>query len=195
MEYNSYNTKSESSLNFSLKYGLLLAATLFVIHIINYLTNFEFEFISYLNHIAIIAIIVLGAVTYKRNFLNGFISYGKALSITIMISISGLLVYSALLFLFLKFFDAVILDILQRKAMEKIIENPQISNAQLDQIESTMRFMFTPLLFSLSNFLSLVFYSTFYSLISSAFIKKKDSSFDANFKKYKNEYFDNNSSI
>jgi uncharacterized membrane protein len=195
MEHNSYNTKSENSLNFSLKYGLLLAATLFVIHIINYLTNFEFGFISYLNHIAIIAIIVLGAVTYKRNFLNGFISYGKALSITIMISISGLLVYSALLFLFLKFFDAVILDILQRKAMEKIIENPQISNAQLDQIESTMRFMFTPLLFSLSNFLSLVFYSTFYSLISSAFIKKKDSSFDANFKKYKNEYFDNNSSV
>lgn len=195
MEYNTYNTKSENILNFSLKYGILLAIALFIIHIINYITNFEVGFISYFNHIAIIAIITFGAILYKKTYLNGFISYSKSLSITVMISFSGIFIYSALLFLFLKFFDAVILDIIKRQAMEKIYENPQISNVQIESIDAAMKMMFTPLLFSLSNFVSLMFYSLFYSLISSAFIKKKDNTFDANFKKYKNEYFNNNTSV
>ncbi len=207
--------KSESVLNYSLKYGIVLAFILFVIHIVNYITHNEIRFINYLNYIAILVIIILAAVNYRNKYLYGFISYGKASVITIITSTSGILLYTVLLFLFLKFYDTVFLDVIQKQAIENLIKNPEINdlignydidinklldesdinNNQIRDIKNAMKIIYTPFLFSLTKFINLVLTSIFFSLIASAFIRKNDNSFDAKFKHYKNEYFNNNSSI
>jgi len=177
------SNKRESLSIYTFKYGLGLAAALFMIHIFGYINNFKFNFLELLNYGVIMAFIIHAVINYRRKFQNGFISYGKALGIAMLVLTFGAFVFSLVNYFFYAFFDREILSVLQRRFMEAFMENPAITNEQIDMLEKVIDFMFKPLMFSFITFFNLIFSGVFFALISSAFLKKTDNSFDATFNK------------
>ncbi len=97
--------KNYNSFKYSTKAVIILTIFLFIIYLINYLTDFQYyNFLNYFNYISIILILII-VTKFKNHFMNDFITYSKVFRLFIIISIIGNLLYLFLLYLSLKHFD------------------------------------------------------------------------------------------
>ena len=156
---------------------MIIAALL--LYILNVSTD---KVAQYSNMLLVITGIIIGILNYKKNS-KGIASYGQSLGTGVLIGLFASILVSIYTFIFYKFIDPGMIDVLLRKAEEQMLEkNPTLTDEQIDMAMGFTRKIMTPLGISISNIFGLTFISFIDSLIISFFTKKVDNSFESNFK-------------
>lgn len=153
-------------------YGLLTAVGLIALSLIIYFAGLmEVSWINYLSYLILLLGIVLGTKAYRDEFRGGFIPYGTALGFGVLTVFFAAVITAVYTYLF---YTVLAPDaLMQVKAMTErsIMEvNPQVSDQELDL---ALRFV-SPGFMAVMSVFSYVFFGFLLSLITSAFLKKKD---------------------
>jgi hypothetical protein len=170
--------KAKSATPNALTYGLITGAVMIVYSLILYLLNLHLnKYLGYVSFLLLIAGMSYGTIQFRDKVMNGFISYGKAYSSGFMIALFAGILGAIYAFIFYKFIapDVVreMLDMVRQKIMTR---SPEMTDDQIEQaMNMTAKFM-TPPLMSFFFLLYCVIIAAIAGLITSAFIKKEDTS-------------------
>lgn len=156
----------------ALQYGVITAVGLILLGLIQYLSNLEaMTWISYLGYVILLAGIVLGTIRFRNEQCDGFISYGRALGFGTLTAFFAALISGIFFFVFYKYIAPDALERLKDLAEITLLEaDPNVSDQQIQLVRQFVN----PLLMLFSSLLSYTFFGFIFSLIVSAFLKKKD---------------------
>ena len=176
-----YNPPQSSLLNNALRYGIYTGIAYVVVSLLFYSLGLSTKpWVGYSSYVVVIVGIVMGTLAYRDKHSNGFISYGRALASGVLISLFTGVIMGIYAYVFFGFFDpemmGKMLDIAAENMAKKGMTDEQIDAG----LKFTSRFM-TPPIIAATSVLSLAFWGTIFSLITSIFIKREDNSFDAAF--------------
>ncbi|MDR4989319.1 MAG: DUF4199 domain-containing protein [Bacteroidales bacterium] len=165
-------TKKSSLASSAFTYGLITAVGMIVLTLLMYVLNLmTVQWISYLAYVIILAGIIWGTLKFRDEDSGGFISYGKALGYGTLLSLFAALISGVFIFVFYQYIAPDAMEQLKAVAAENVLEaNPEITDQQLDMI---LRFT-SPIVISISSIFSTTFLGFVFSLVTSAFIKRKD---------------------
>jgi len=178
--------KPRSLFNNSLIYGLLTAAISIVFSVITYLLDVPMKSpVMYFNWVILLAGIIYGTLQYKNVSSGGYILFGKAFLSGFLIVLIASVVSSIYSFVFLTFIDPAYLERIIQQSLEQAEANMVKQGLTGDQMEPalamTRKFM-SPIIMSALTILISAFFGAILSLITAAFVKKEDKSFDGQFK-------------
>ncbi len=165
-------TKQSTLTSASFTYGLLTAIGLILITLFTYIFNLtEVRWISFLSYVLLLAGIIFGTIKFRDDDLGGFISYGRSFGFGTLVSLFASLISGLFVYVFYKFIAPDAFEQLRIIAEQNMIEaNPDITDQQLD---FALRMM-SPLMLFISSIFSITFIGAVFSLVTSAFLKKKD---------------------
>jgi hypothetical protein len=163
----------------NMNFGAITGFAIIIVTVLLYFLNISQNFaVSVIVYVIQIAAIVIGTRYLRDKILNGNITYGKALSSGTMISIFAAIIIAFYMFIFLKFIDPGELD----KIFSLMEDNLYKQGLPEDQIEMALdmsRKFTTPFTIAIGTVFSYGLWGFFFSLITSAFIRKKSNSYDA----------------
>ena len=146
--------------------GLIMLT--FIICLTGMITN---QYLNYLSYFVIIAGIVLGTKAYRDEFRGGFLNYSAALGFGTLTIFFASIIAGVFGFVFYSYLAPDALEQLKIAAEMRILEtNPNVSDQEL---ELALRFV-SPTLMLFTSIISYTFVGFLLSLITSAFLKKKD---------------------
>ncbi len=179
-------TKSRSLFNNALIYGLLTAGISIVFSILAYILDVPFKSpIMYFSFIILLAGIIYGTLQYRNTYLGGYISFGKAFLSGFIIVMVAAIVAALYSYVFLTFIDPAYLEKIIVQSMEeteaKMIEKGLSEDQMGPALEMTRKFM-SPAIMSVFSVLGSALFGAILSLLSAAFLKKEDKTFDGQFK-------------
>ncbi|HAH58624.1 MAG TPA: hypothetical protein DCL86_10790 [Bacteroidales bacterium] len=119
-------------------------------------------------------------MAYRDKHSQGFITYGRSLASGALISLVAGVVMAVYTYVFFKFFDPELINQMLDTAAQNLADRGMTED-QIDQAMSFSAKTMTPIGLAIISMLSLTFYGTIFSLITSIFTKKEDTSFDAAF--------------
>lgn len=169
---NNIEIKKKGMFSPALSYGVLIAVGLIILGLVIYIAGlYEYSWISYIGYVMLLAGIILGTINYRDEYAGGFISYGRALGFGTLVSFIAALVTGLFTYVFFQFIAPDALETLKELAEIRILRmDPNASDQQLDLAR---RFV-NPLLMFLSSLFSYTFMGFIFSLVTAAFLKKKD---------------------
>lgn len=176
--------------NATMTWGALTALCLVVFQLIMYFTNPVFFtnpqeitfFISIIPTILLIIGLTYGMKYFRDNHNNGFLKYGRGVGFAV---IMGLFIG-----FILGFFDYLLLYQIDKSLLDLRLSNiqyaleemfPNFTDEQIEQNMMMQKVMMKPMGLIFSGILNYAFYSTLFSLIIAAFLKRKDTSWNSNF--------------
>jgi hypothetical protein len=171
---------NKNASNYGAIAGLIISISYLIIYFMNKFIEY-LNFMSWFSYLIIIISIVLGILNYRNKVLNGYINYGKALGAGVLIGLYASIIVGFAFYIIYKS-DASLIDKLLEKAQEMLETNPKYSEDIIDKQMEIARKFTTPFILFLSSIFNMTFMSFIFSLIIAAFLKKKDTSFDSNFK-------------
>jgi len=179
-------TKPRTLFNNSLIFGLLTAAISIVFSVLTYILDIPTSSpVMYFSFIILLAGMIYGTLQYRNNYLGGYISFGKAFASGFLIVIISAVISSIYSYIFLVYFDPAYLDKIIEQALEKAETDMLAKGLTEEQMEPglaiTRKFM-SPVILSIMAILSSALVGGILALISAAFIKKEDKSFEGQFK-------------
>jgi len=179
-------TKPRSLFNNSLIYGLLTAAISIVFSVFTYLLEVPMKSpVMYFSLVILLAGLIYGTLQYRNTTLGGYISFGNAFLSGFIIVLVASIVSSIYSYIFLTFIDPSYLERIIQQSLEqteaKMIEKG-ISEEQMEPALAMTRKFMSPIMMSVMGILSSAFFGAILSLITAAFVKKEDKSFDGQFK-------------
>lgn len=130
--------------------------------------------------------VIFGAITGFGLVLLSLLFYAIDLNTASWVQYVSLLVLFAGIvlgiytFLFFQYFDPSQLEQIWKMAEDRMLDQG-LTDEQIDQAMGFSKMFMTPIAISISGLLSMVFWGTVFSLISSIFIKKVDDSFSGTF--------------
>lgn len=162
-----------------MNFGAIAGFAIIIVTVILYFLNIqENNFVAILIYIVLITVIIIGTKHFKNNVQNGNITYGRALGSGTLISLFASIIVAFYMFIFLKFVDTdameKIYSVIEEKMYTQGLPDDQIEMA----LEMTKKFT-TPFTIALGTVFSYTFWGFLFSLITSAFLKKKTNSYDA----------------
>ena len=173
------NTQKNTPLKNAMTYGLILGLALIIMHLVQYILDvYKPPFwVSLLNYVLIIGVLVYGTIRYRDDELEGYIPYGKAVGFGVLISLFASIVYGFYFFLLTTIFDPTYIDgvyvMLEELYLEQGMSEDQVEMA----IEMAKKFQ-NPTMLMISSVLGFVLMGTLFSLISSIFLKKEKPLFE-----------------
>lgn len=180
---NTIENKHEGMFKPALNYALIISVVLIIISLVFYLAGSPTSnAIGYIGYVVVIAGLAYAAIMYRNEVLGGYITYGKSLGFILVIGlITGVLlgIYN---FIFLSYIAPEVLDIMKEEITQKAYEtayqiNPNISDAELDNmIDLQLRFQNPPLL-AVFTIIGYTFQALIFGLIISIFVKRKNPDF------------------
>lgn len=175
MEESGFATK-KSRVTTALTHGLLVGFAIIVLFVVFYLLNDPAnQIINYLNFAIMLAGIIISTIVWRNEGLDGYITYGQAVGIGSLTMVFAALVNAIFLFLFLQFIAPDAKQMFMAAAEEQTLRRtPEISDDQLDAMLALTERMFTPVILGISTFFSVAGIGLIFSLITSAFLKKKN---------------------
>ncbi len=158
-----------------LNYGLIAAVILIVLDLVFYVLDLPREsYIRFVAYLVFIGGIIWAAKSYRDIHSDGMISLGKSFSIGFMTGLFAAFFVALYTFIFLKYFDPSVITEAMEMAEDRMLDNPSLSDEQIDQaLAMTKRFM-NPLMMALMGFIWNIVIVAVISLIASIFIKKED---------------------
>lgn len=167
--------KSTSTFKFALTYGLITGIATIVISLVYYVLDVPRESpIQYATYLVYIAGMVYGANVYKNEYGNGFLTYGKAFSISYLIAILAAIIGSIYAYVFIKYIDPSVIAQSMEAAEQRLIDQGNMSDAQIDDaLEISARFM-NPLMMSIMAFVWNAIVLAIIGLVTSIFVKKEE---------------------
>lgn len=176
---NSETIKNPGMARNALIHGLITGGLLILFYLLMYALGMLDQYVVQL----VIYFVLLaggmyyGTKTYRDRHLNGFMSYNTALGSTFMIALWSGILYSLFTFLFLRFFDPGLVDVMLEQAEERILKMmPEISDSDLQtQLDAQRRMMQSGMGY-LWSFIGNIVVSLILALIVSIFLKREDPS-------------------
>ncbi|MBE0641910.1 MAG: DUF4199 domain-containing protein [Bacteroidales bacterium] len=163
----------------TLVHGLITGGLLMLFYLLMYILNMLDQYVVQLvvYFILLAGGMYYGTKTYRERMLGGFMSYSKALGSTFMISFWAGALYTLFTFVFLKYFDPGLIDVMLQQAEERVLKMmPDISDDMLqDQLDTQRRMMESGLGYVWSFVGNLVI-SFILALLVSIFLKREDPS-------------------
>ena len=179
-------TKPRSLFNNALIYGLLTAVVSIVFSILAYILDIPYKSpIMYFSFIILLAGIIYGTLQFRNVYSAGYISFGKAFLSGFIIVMVAAVATSIFTYVFLTFIDPAYLEKIISQAMaeteSKMLEKG-LSDEQMEPALAMTRKFMSPGIMSLFSILGNAIFGAILALISAAFLKKEDKSFDGQFK-------------
>lgn len=176
-----YNKPQSSLFSNALRYGIYTGIAYVVVSLLFYSLDLSDKpWVGYSSFVILIVGIVLGTLAYRDKHSGGFISYGRALASGVLISLVTGVIMGIYSYFFFGFFDPEMME----KMLDMSAENMAKKGMTDEQIDAGLKFtskFMTPPIIAATSLLSLTFWGTIFSLITSIFIKREDNSFDAAF--------------
>ncbi|MDP4265907.1 MAG: DUF4199 domain-containing protein [Bacteroidota bacterium] len=169
--------------NSSIYGGIAGGITTFVI-LISYISNFLVNhqiIVNIVTNIILIVCIIIGTMNYRNKILGGYISYGKALVNGTLIGFFNSIISIFVLFTLYKI-DPNLIERLLDKSRELMESFNKLSDEEIDNIIDQSRDSMHSNLYYIKGLISSTIGAFIISLITSAFLKKRDKSYDSNFK-------------
>lgn len=184
MEQNIAVKKKVSVVRNAINYGVLLGIVLIIADLLFYMLNVSRESIfRYLNLILILVGLIMGILNYRNQINEGLISYEKSLGSGVLIGFFASVIVAIYMVIFLKFIDPGMIDEMLRKAEEKMLDqNPSMLDEDLEAAMKYTKIFRSPVWMSIWSIIGSTFVSFIASLIISIFTRKKDNSFESNFR-------------
>ncbi|WP_431158593.1 DUF4199 domain-containing protein [Winogradskyella poriferorum] len=153
---------------FSLNYGLLLGLLMIAIGVVTYVTGMALEGAQWPNIIYYIAfpIVIFYAISqYKKSNANS-LTIGDALKVGLSIAVVSAIVYLLYGLLFNYVIDPEFMSQMMDVQREKMMENPNVTEEQIEQTLAFMEKMQNPLLGSALWVALSAFFGLIYSIIA-----------------------------
>ncbi len=165
----------------ALTYGLYTAAAYVMVSLLYYaLDIYRITWLNYLSYIILIAGIVLATINFRDKINGGFISYGKAFLTGLYISLLTGIIFALYTWVYYTYIHPngirELIELTEQAMVDRGMSDDMIDT----QLEMSARFMKMPLL-NIVAFVGMFVWGIIFSLITSAFLKKNDDSFNATF--------------
>lgn len=160
----------------ALTHGLITGGLLILFSLLTYaLGMMENKAIGFVTFILLVGGMYYGTKTYRERQLNGFISYGKSFSSSFLIGLIASLVLSIYIYLFYKFFDPSMIEVMRHTAEQEILRrDPEITDEALNMALSWTERFTSPGWLAVFGLLTNLFVTAILALILSFFLKKED---------------------
>lgn len=157
-------------------HGMITAALLILFSLLTYaLDMMQNRALGFVTFILLVGGMYYGTKTYRDRYLNGFISYGKAFTSTFTIALIASVVLAVYIFLFYKFFDPDMVQVIREEAEQEMLRrDPEISDQELEMALSWTQRFTTPGWMAVFGFITNAVVSIILALIISVFLKKED---------------------
>lgn len=174
-------TPTESVLKNALTYGLYTGIAYILVSLLFYAVDLDKNtWLNSLTYIILILGIIFATLNYRNKLNGGYITYGKAVLTGFYVSLIVGVIMAIYIWLFYSFInpDGIneMLDLAEQKMAEAGLSDEMIDQ----QMKMSSKFMKMPLL-NVFTFGGMTFWGTIISLITSAFLKKQDDSFNTTF--------------
>ena len=169
-----------NSMKHYMNWGAILGLSLIVFSIILFLLGKSESVLTSISHLIIVGVLCL-AIVKKKESNGGFLSYGEGVSVAAWVSIFAGVIMAFYTFIDLSFIDA---DKIQRilVQVEDQMYNTSTPDDQIEMVLGIYEKIFTPGILSFFSLVAQIIEGLIVGLIASAFLKKEDTSFEANFK-------------
>ena len=139
----------------------------------------EAKWAQWISYVVIAALIYLGTLA-KRKTQDGFISYGQGLGTGVGIAFFGSILVAFYTFVFFKFMDPDMLEELILRTEDQMYDQG-MPDEQVEMAMSYTRKFMAPIPMALMVIFSYTIVGFVVSLITSAIVKKENTSFESNF--------------
>ncbi len=165
-------SKKGGMFNQALTYGLLTGIGLIILGLITYMFNlYTVTWLQYIGYLVLLAGIIFGTIKFRDEHSGGYISYSQALGFGTLLSLVAGIVSGVFTYIFFSFLAPDALETLRNIAEQQMLE--RAPNATDEQLNFARRFVH-PLVFLFSGIFGNTFVGFIFSLITSAFLKKKE---------------------
>jgi hypothetical protein len=153
--------------------GGLLILFYLLIYILNMLDKYVVQMVVYF--ILLAGGMYYGTKMYRERQLGGYMSYSKALGSTFMIAFWAGALYTLFTFVFLRYFDPSVMEMMLQQTEERVLEMmPDISDDDLQTQLDTQRRMMESGLGYVWSFIGNLVISLILALLVSVFLKRED---------------------
>ncbi|MBC2845863.1 DUF4199 domain-containing protein [Winogradskyella flava] len=162
---------------FALNYGLILGLVMLSISVIMYVTGMALEGVQwpvFIYYILFPIIIMYGISQYKKNNANT-LSIGDAMKVGLAIAIISALVYVVWIFIFNYVIDPEFTAQSMEMVKDKMLENPNMTEEQIDQSLEWMEMFSSPAAASAGWIAMSLFFGLIYSLIGGLVMRSNPS--------------------
>ena len=157
----------------AMKWGLYLGMAMILYGMILQLTGqIGNQALGYINYLFVAILMFFAHKEFKESG-NGFMSYKQGLGLGMIMVLIGSVISSLWSYIYLKFIDDSMLDIIKEKQLEEF-EKQNMSDAQIDQAMAMMERFSNPEMIVVFAIVFGVFFGFIVSLIISAITKNPD---------------------
>lgn len=175
------STQEQSPVKNAMNYGAIIGIALIIISLLFYMMNdTASEIQGYLSYLVLGVGIYIGVKNHRDNELSGLMSYGKALGSGTLISFFASIIAAFYIYLFVKYFDESMIQIMLDMEENKLID-ANMPDKEIKTSMNILKMVFTPIGLAIASVATYTLIGFIISLVTSAFLKKQDDSFDANF--------------
>ena len=169
--------KTKTPASFGMTYGILLGVIFILIAVIMYVTGMPLrgeQWPQYLYYLIYPAGIIIAIKKFKENN-GGFLELKEAIKIGLSIAVISGLVYFIYVLLFNYVIDPEYNTLLIEAAREQMLEQPNTSEEQVEQVMGFIEAMADPLIGGAFWIGLSLFFGLIYSLIGGLIMKKENS--------------------
>lgn len=179
----------------NMNFGAIGGFGIIIFSLLLYFLNLqENTFISFFVFVILIAVIFIGTKYLRDKIMNGSMSYGRALGSGTAISLFASVIVAFYMFLFFKFIDPEAIDRII-SLQEDVLYQQGLPEEQINTAMEMAGKFTTPFSMAIGSVFSYVFYGFIFSLITSAFLKRKSNSYDAAMSEIEKELKEENNNI
>ena len=155
-----------------IKYGLILGLFYIGYSLILQITGLAAEqSLGYLSLVFMIAILVFAYKEYK-GYTGGYMKLGQGIGLGMLIVLISSVFSSIFTYIYLKFIDDSMIQLILETAREGMVTNPDLSDAQIEQAMSMTANFTTPEMILVFGMISSLFFGFLISLVMSLIFKK-----------------------
>ncbi len=159
----------------ALIYGAILGVVGILVAVVLYILNVQFKSWAWVVSVLIsISVITYCLRAYRNEYLGGFASYGKLLLMTLAIAVISSLLTLAYTYALVNYVDKDYVEKAKQVTIEKMSENPRITEAQLDTIIERIETKTTKASTVKRSLIAGVIFTFIIGLVASAFLKKEE---------------------
>jgi len=164
--------KSTSIFKTALINGIILGLALIVFDLILHFAGLKFtKYVSLINYVIMIAVIIYATNNYKKNISTETFSYGNALGLATLIVVFGAIVSSIYTYFYVTAIDPEFLT-KSIAAIEEELLQKGIPDEQIEMMVKMQSKMLKPAMVTITGFFGYALIGFIISLITSIFLKK-----------------------
>ena len=162
--------ENTSTRSVAIKYGIILGLLCAILIAVIFIGRLN-QYVSYVGIALTIVMCYLAIQEYKGEN-DGYMTLGKGVGLCVLMTLIASVISGAFDFVYTSFVDPGILDIMIDEQMDKMAENPQMTDEAIEGAREMAKRFSTPTLRLAFSLVGGVLGGAFWGLITSAILKK-----------------------